>query len=302
MVVHPMNRPSATGFSVWRRATTAGFTLIELLVVISIIAILIALLLPALAAARRAADVVVCANNERQIALAVQYYAIDNHGILVYDNSTKWTSFGYSYLWDDALGGQPIQLPPSGKQSITPKNSYLPGFAYVPSVTNQVSPVWQCPLFQTEVNKAQYNYTPSDYGMNYNVMVTCDTGYPLPPASGGLPPYRSNFPWGSTVSLPIHLMQVPPDEMLFSDAAFEGWLSPPYWVADVVNGQYLKSGYPGYAPWQVSTVNVPIGNNPLGTIPLHNGVINTAFPDGHVQAINSIQAFAQAVQPANWLH
>ncbi len=226
---------------------------------------------------------------------------MDNHGILVYDNSTMWSSTAtYNYHWDAALGGQPIQLPPSGKQSMTPKNSYLSGFAYVPSVTNQVSPVWQCPLFQVEVNKSEYYATPCDYGMNFNLMVTCDTGYPLPPASGGLPPYRSNLPWGSKVCLPFHLLQVPPDEMLFSDCSF--YISPPpYWVSDVSNGLYLQAGYPGYAPWQVSTINVPIANAALGAIPLHNGVINTAFPDGHVQVINSIQAFANAVQPANWL-
>ena len=300
MVVHPMNRPSATGFSVWRRATTAGFTLIELLVVISIISILIALLLPALAAARRAADVVLCASNERQIAMAVQYYAMDNHGILVYDNSTHWSGGGgYNYHWDDALGGQPIQLPPSGQQSITPKNSYLPGFAYVPSVTNQVSPVWQCPLFQLETTKAQYNYTPCDYGMNFYLIATCYTGFSPPQ-----PPYTSNLGWNSKVRLPIRLLQVPPDEMLLSDCSSytSAGSSPPYWVSDVANAIYAQGTYPNYAPWQVSTVNVPIGKAPLGAIALHNGVINTAFPDGHVQAIDSIQAFANAVQPANWLH
>ena len=74
-----INRPSGSGV-----LQAGGFTLIELLVVITIIAILIALLLPALSAARQAADVTLCASNERQIALGVQFYASDNQGILVY--------------------------------------------------------------------------------------------------------------------------------------------------------------------------------------------------------------------------
>ncbi|MDP6059971.1 MAG: SUMF1/EgtB/PvdO family nonheme iron enzyme [Pirellulaceae bacterium] len=55
-----------------------AFTLIELLVVISIIAILVALLLPTLTQAREAAHNVICAANQKQIALAVLVYIKDH--------------------------------------------------------------------------------------------------------------------------------------------------------------------------------------------------------------------------------
>jgi prepilin-type processing-associated H-X9-DG protein/prepilin-type N-terminal cleavage/methylation domain-containing protein len=63
-------------------AARRAFTLIELLVVIGLLALLAGLLLPALAKARASANVTLCKSNLRQMVLAFNEYATEQHGIM----------------------------------------------------------------------------------------------------------------------------------------------------------------------------------------------------------------------------
>jgi prepilin-type N-terminal cleavage/methylation domain-containing protein/prepilin-type processing-associated H-X9-DG protein len=141
----------------------AAFTLVELLVVIAIIGLLIGLLLPAVQAAREAGRRTQCANNLKQLGLAMHNYELSHKmlppaGFVPFNRPTStWSALSRV-------------LPYLEQGNLYDNINFDQPYSTQPAISSQRIAVLQCPSEMNDVGKTNSSgviaHWPTNYGVN----------------------------------------------------------------------------------------------------------------------------------------
>ena len=130
-----------------RRPERPAFTLVELLVVVAIIALLVSILVPALQKAQARARLIVCASDQRSIALAIYLYADDNSNAFPPSFPESSTVWGIARQTDPAMPGYHFMTSNGGPYP-DGTNYFKCWMDLVHPYLNNVIDVWRCPSYE----------------------------------------------------------------------------------------------------------------------------------------------------------
>lgn len=228
----------------------SAFSFPELLIVIAIIALLFALLLTAVSQAKARALRIQCANNVRQLGIALRAFVTDNDTYPLFINADYPLYPEHMRLWMTAL--QDTELSTGGNSTNRIRFYQWSGQG-----------VWKCPSANRPANWPT-NFGYISYGYNWMGMsARTDTN------SLGLGGHRVQSASHLSMAPPVHESEVSsPAEMMAIGDGFNGG-----------NGVVRE----GWLLWRTYGVTNFLGST-ARAYARHNGRANVVFCDGHVES------------------
>jgi len=233
----------------WRQRVQSAFTLTELLVVVAIIGILAALLLTAISQVKGRAQRVQCANNLRQLGLALQGFVQDSRVYPLHMNGdvSNGNYPEYYFGWTRALTYE-LEL------KLT--------------TNNWRSTVWFCPNAAKPPNVPKGNFFFS-YGYNAFGLTTNTEDVSSPLGLGGHNGSIHQPGWEVVFASPVNESEIinPSDMIAIGDGL-------------IGNSQFIEDGVNEL--WRTWTQD-PFGGTKRAYA-RHQGKANVVFCDGHVES------------------